>query len=110
MTPQERLEAFRKFLERSPDDPFARYSVAMCQRAAGQPDEALREFEELARRRPDYVATYLMWGQTLESVGRLDDAALVYERGVEAARKAGNGHASTELGEARDGLRRHTGR
>ncbi|HVP66638.1 MAG TPA: tetratricopeptide repeat protein [Anaeromyxobacteraceae bacterium] len=109
MTPEERLQAFRRFLERSPDDPFARYSVAMGHRSAGQPAEAVREFEELARRRPDYVATYLMWGQTLESLGSLEEAAAAYDRGIEAARKAGNNHALSELGEAREGLRRLRG-
>jgi len=109
VTPQERLEAFRRFLERTPDDPFARYSVAMGLRSAGQPGEAVREFEELARRRPDYVATYLMWGQTLESLGRLDEAAAAYDRGIQAAQGAGNNHALSELGEAREGLRRLRG-
>ncbi len=109
MTPDERLAAFRKFLERSPDDPFARYSLAMGHRSAGRSEEAVAEFEELARRRPDYVATYLMWGQTLEAMGRFEDAARVYDRGGEAARTAGNGHALSELGEARDGLRRLKG-
>jgi tetratricopeptide (TPR) repeat protein len=109
VTPEERLATFRKFLEKSPDDPFARYSLAMGHRAVGQPAEAVREFEELARRRPDYVATYLMWGQTLESMGRAEDAAGVYDRGMEAARGAQNAHALSELGQARDGLRRLRG-
>jgi len=109
VTPEERLEAFRQFLARSPDDPFARYSLAMGHRAAGQPAEAAREFQELAQRRPDYVATYLMWGQTLESMGRVEDAAAAYDRGLVAARQAGNAHALSELGQAREGIRRLRG-
>jgi len=109
VTPEERLETFRKFLERSPDDPFARYSLAMGHRAVGRPAEAVLEFEELARRRPDYVATYLMWGQTLESLGRLEEAAGAYDQGMGAARQAGNAHALSELSQARDSLRRLRG-
>ena len=48
VTAEQRLEAFRKFVERSPDDPFARYSLAMGHRGAGQLEEAIRVFEELA--------------------------------------------------------------
>jgi len=109
VTPEERLAAFRKFLERSPDDPFARYSLAMGHRSAGEVEDAVREFDELARRRPDYVATYLMWGQTLETMGRLAEAARVYDSGMEAARRAANHHALSELGQAREGLRRLKG-
>ena len=109
MTPEQRLEAFRKFVERSPDDPFARYSLAMGHRGAGQPEQAAREFEELARRAPDYVPTYLMWGQTLEGLARDVEAARAYERGVEVARRAGNDHALSELSQARDALRARGG-
>ena len=82
MTPEQRLEAFRKFVERSPDDPFARYSLAMGHRGAGQLEEAVQVFEELARRIPGYVPTYLMWGQTLEALDRVAEAAQVYDRGI----------------------------
>jgi tetratricopeptide (TPR) repeat protein len=109
VTPEQRLEAFRRFLERSPDDPFARYSLAMGHRSAGQDEEAARAFEELARRRPEYVPTYLMWGQTLEALGRLEEAAGVYDRGIAAARAARNDHARAEIEQAREGLRRHLG-
>ncbi len=78
----------------------------MGQRAAGRPEEAAREFEELARRLPDYVPTYLMWGQVLESLGRTDEARAIYQRGAEVALRAGNDHARSELLEALDALRR----
>lgn len=105
MTPEQRLEAFRKLVEKSPDDPFARYSLAMGFRAAGRPEEAAREFAELSRRAPHYVPTYLMLGQVLEALGRADEAALAYEQGMAAARNAGNGHALSEIGQALEALR-----
>ena len=109
MTPEQRLEAFRRFLERSPDDPFARYSLAMGLRSAGRGAEAVEAFEELARRRPDYVPTYLMWGQALEALGRHEEAARAYDRGIAAASAARNDHARSELAQARDALGRHLG-
>lgn len=91
-------------MERSPEDPFARYSLAMGSRGAGRLDEAILEFEELARRVPGYVPAYLMWGQTLEMAGRGAEAGPVYDRGIEAARRAGNDHALSELRQAREAL------
>ncbi len=105
MTPEQRLETFRQFVERSPDDPFARYSLAMGLRAAGRDAEAAAEFAELARRKPDYVPTYLMWGQVLERLGRRDQAGQAYQDGIAAARTARNDHALSELSQAMEALK-----
>jgi predicted Zn-dependent protease len=105
MTPEQRLEAFRKFVENSPDDPFARYSLAMALRTAGQGEEAVREFRELARRRPDYVPTYLMLGQLLEALGKDAEAARAYEDGVAQATLKQDGHARSELEQALESVR-----
>jgi predicted Zn-dependent protease len=105
VTPEQRLETFRRFVERSPDDAFARYSLAMGLRAAGHDDEAAAEFAELARRKPDYVPTYLMWGQVLEKLGRQDQARQAYRDGAAAARAAGNDHALSELAQAAAALK-----
>lgn len=105
VTPEQRVETFRRMVEQRPDEPFARYSLAMSLRAAGRAEEAAREFEELARRRPDYVPTYLMLGQVLEGLGRARDAADAYERGIAAADHANDTHARSELGQALEVLR-----
>jgi predicted Zn-dependent protease len=101
----QRIESFRSFVARSPDDAFARYSLAMALRAAGRPDDAVAEFEENVRRKPDYVPTYLMLGQVLEALGRAADAARAYEKGIEAAGRAGDGHARGELSAALEAAR-----
>jgi predicted Zn-dependent protease len=105
VTPDQRIEAFRAFVARSPDDPFARYSLAMALRSAGRAAEAAAEFGELARRKPDYVPAYLMLGQTLEALGRPADAARAYEDGIAAAVRANDMHARSELGQALEAVR-----
>jgi predicted Zn-dependent protease len=105
MTPDQRLEAFRKFVERSPDDAFARYSLAMALRAAGRGDEAVTEFRELARRAPEYVPAYLMLGQTLEALERDAEAAQAYQDGVAQATRKNDGHAASELTQALEAVR-----
>lgn len=105
MTPDKRLEAFRKMVEQRPDEPFARYSLAMAYRSAGRAADAAREFEELLSRTPDYVPAYIMAGQMLEATGRGADAEQLYERGIGEAGRKGDVHAGRELRKALDALR-----
>jgi predicted Zn-dependent protease len=105
VTPEQRIDTFRTFVARSPDDAFSRYSLAMALRSAGRTEEAATEFEELRRRRPEYVPAYLMSGQVLEALGRDAHAARAYEDGVAAASRANDMHARSELEQALEALR-----
>jgi predicted Zn-dependent protease len=105
MTPEQRLEAFRQFVAKSPEDSFARYSLAMALRSAGRVEEAVAEFRELARRAPDYVPTYLMLGQALETLARDAEAARAYEDGIAAATRKHDVHAEGELAQALEAVR-----
>ena len=97
----DKVEQFKKFIEQYPDQPFARYALAMELRKAQRYDESLAAFQDLSERAPDYVATYLMAGQTAEQAGKPDVARTWYQRGLEAAGKKGDGKA---LGELQDAL------
>jgi predicted Zn-dependent protease len=100
MTPEQRLEGFRKYVAERPDDPFTRYSLAMQLRSMARLEEAVAEFRELGRRAPDYVPTWLMLGQALETLGRDAEAVQAYQDGVAAASRTANHHARGELEEA----------
>jgi predicted Zn-dependent protease len=100
MTPEERLSAFQKFAATRPDDPFTRYALAMQYRSMGRLDEAVREFQELGRRSPDYVPTWLMLGQSLEGLERGAEAAQAYRDGIASATRQSNQHARSELEDA----------
>jgi len=104
-TPEQRLAAFRDALARRPDDPFARYSVAMALRSAGDGQAAADEFREITRRSPDYVPSYLMLGQVLQGLGRPDEALAAFQAGMAAAQRRGDGHAERELRSAADAVR-----
>jgi predicted Zn-dependent protease len=105
VTPEQRIQAFRAFVGKNPDDAFARYSLAMALRSSGLAAEAATEFEELRRRKPEYVPAYLMLGQTLEALGRDGDAVKAYEDGIAAATRANDMHARNELGQALETVR-----
>jgi len=96
----DRIASFKSFISRSPADPFPRYGLAMEHKGQGQLPEAWAVFAELIENFPDYVPTYLMAGGTLLALGRRDEAADVYRRGIEVAGRRGDGHAKNELAAA----------
>jgi Flp pilus assembly protein TadD len=94
----------KQFIETRPDDPFPRYALAMEYKGAGNLEGAAEAFRELTTRAAGYVATYLQFGMVLEQLGRTDEARQAFTQGIEQARKAGNGHALSELESALNGL------
>ena len=66
-------------------------------KGAGQLAEAWTAFAELVDQFPDYVPTYFQAGATLLALGRKDDAAAMYRKGIEVATRRGDQHARREL-------------
>jgi tetratricopeptide (TPR) repeat protein len=97
-----RLETLKSMLEQNPDDAFARYGLAMEYKNAADYEAAMREFHALIEVHPDYPAGYFHGGQTLERMGRADDARAMYSAGVDAAARKGDGHAQSEMQAALD--------
>jgi len=95
--PMDRLTTLRQFVDRSPDDPFPRYALALELRNLGDVEGAIGAFIALLQQFPDYVPTYLMAGTTLTMRGRVDDARDVFRRGIDVARRLGDSHAATEI-------------
>lgn len=90
----------RQMVQARPDDPFPRYGLAMELKTRGE-DEAVAVFESLLAEHPAYVPSYLMFGTLLVERGEPARAAQVLDRGIEAARAAGDDHALDELTAAR---------
>jgi tetratricopeptide (TPR) repeat protein len=97
-----RLETLKSMLEQNPTDAFARYGLAMEYKNAADYEAAMREFHALIAAHPDYPAGYFHGGQTLERMGRTEDARGMYREGVEAAARKGDGHAQSEMQAALD--------
>ena len=100
----DRLEILKSMVAQKPTDTFARYGLAMEYRNTGDLESAMREFRELMAIAPDYSPAYFHGGQTLERMGRIEEAREVYTNGVEAARRGGNQHALGEMQAALDML------
>ena len=91
-----RLEFLLNLTSKS-TDPFAWYGLAMEYRSLSRFEEAIATFEQLRARSPEYVPMYLMCGQVLESLGRLEEPRSWFGYGIETAHAKGDAHALSEL-------------
>jgi tetratricopeptide (TPR) repeat protein len=94
-----RTEILKQMLDADPGNSFARYGLAMETLKAGDLEGAVGEFEALLTNNPNYSAGYFHGGQTLEKLGRLDEAREYYRRGLAVT---GDPHARGELQAALD--------
>ncbi len=102
--PTSRLDALKGLLEMNPKDSFARYGLAQELARSGALTEAVEQYETLMNANPDYAAAYFHCGQSLEKLGRLDDARAVYEKGIATTTRIGDLHTRSELQAALDML------
>ena len=93
----QRLETLRSLIEQDPANSRFRYMLAMEIANSGDLAGASLVFEEVVQRDADYSAAYFHGGQTLEKLGRIEEARTFYQRGIEATTRNGDGHTRSEL-------------
>ena len=102
-TPQNpRLAQLEQMLNKSPDDPFLLYGIAMEHKKAGDTARAIEFFDRTIAVDPGYCYAFYQRGQVLEQAGDEDAARRAYRAGIEAAVKKGDAHARSELEAALD--------
>jgi tetratricopeptide (TPR) repeat protein len=94
-----RIEILQQLLDQNPASTFARYGLAMEYVKSGDLDRAVAAFDEVTKTDPNYSAAYFHGGQTLEKLGKLDEARDFYRRGIAVTRDP---HARSELEAALD--------
>lgn len=97
-----RLETLKSLAAQQPGDSFLRYGLAMEYRNAGELEAAIGEFRGLIAANPDYSAAYYHGGQTLERLGKLDEARALYREGIEATTRKTDWHTRDEIQAALD--------
>ncbi len=102
--PENRLDTLERLVAQQPNDSFLRYGLAMEYRNAGDLKRAAAEFGRLMQADPDYVPAYFHAGQTLERLGRNEEARRCYQQGIEAAMRKGDRKTRDELQGALDML------
>jgi tetratricopeptide (TPR) repeat protein len=97
-----RIESLKAMLAQDPNPTFARYGLAMEYVNSGQLEQAVDEFRSLLASNENYAAAYFHGGQTLEKLGRLDEARDFYQRGIQVTARTGDAHTQSELQGALD--------
>lgn len=97
-----RLESLKNLVAQDPDNSFMRYGLAMEYANAGKYDLAMKEFETVLEKNSKYAAAYYHGGQTLERMGKADEARELYKKGISVTTDTGDLHTRSELQAALD--------
>lgn len=100
----DRLDKLREFLETDPHDPFIKHAMALEYVKLGDEAIARRLWEEILERDPGYIGSYYHLARLLERTGEKDLAIGWYEKGMAAAKTAGEKKAYNELRAAYEDL------
>jgi tetratricopeptide (TPR) repeat protein len=98
----DRLEKLHALLEKSPNDTFLLYAIALEHKKAKAHAQATEWFARVTAIDPSYCAAFHMAGQTHEDAGQLEEAKKAYRDGIAAAVKKGDTHAAGEMQAALD--------
>jgi Tfp pilus assembly protein PilF len=92
-----RIDQINTFLETSPNDNFLHHALALEYIKLGDEATAKGLFEEILKRDPAYIGSYYHLAKLLERTNDTPAAIQWYEKGMEAAKTAGDNHAYNEL-------------
>jgi thioredoxin-like negative regulator of GroEL len=92
-----RRQMLEEFVAKKPDDALSRYGLAVECMNSGDSVAADQHFRALLERNAGYIPAYLMYGQLLVRESRTNEARQVLSNGIDAAAKAGNQHARSEM-------------
>jgi Tfp pilus assembly protein PilF len=92
-----RMQQLQKMLERTSNDPFLLYGIALEYKKAKDPRHALEFLEKTLTVDPGYCYAYYQRGQLQEELGEIELARKAYMEGIEAAGRKGDAHARSEL-------------
>lgn len=93
----EKIEKLKSFLINSPGDSFLKHALALEYIKLGDEDKARKLFLEILGSDPSYIGSYYHLARLLERTGETENAKIWYERGMIAAKQAGDNHAFNEL-------------
>jgi thioredoxin-like negative regulator of GroEL len=99
-----RRQMLEQFVQKNPNDAFARYGLAMeCVNEKDFP-AAETHFTELVATHPEYVAAYYQFGRMLAAQNRIAEARRILNEGMARAARANDAHARDEMQAALDEL------
>lgn len=100
----DRINKLKEYLKNSPADSFLQHALALEYIKIGQDGEARKLFENILKQDPEYIGTYYHLAKLLERQGNNQEAIQWYEKGMTAAKGAGDQHSYNELQAAYEDL------
>lgn len=100
----DRIKKLQEFLLINPHDPFIKHAMALEYIKLGDESTARGLLEEVLEKDPAAIGSYYQLGKLLERTGETALALQWYEKGMAAARTAGEKRAYNELQAAYDDL------
>ena len=100
----DRIERLKEFLQSSPQDCFVKHALALEYIKIGDDAYARLLFEEILQTNENYIGSYYHLAKLLERQGMIEEAILVYEKGMQRAKVKGEQHALSELRSAYEEL------
>src|SRR3990172_1764658 len=92
-----RRKKLEQMLEKSPQDAFLNFGLAMELAKEGRTEEAVAQFDRVLQIDPSYLTAYFQKGSTLINAGRVPDARAALATGIAAARSFGDAHTESEM-------------
>ncbi|HWB25981.1 MAG TPA: hypothetical protein VG738_10900 [Chitinophagaceae bacterium] len=99
-----RIDKIKEMLDFSPRDNFLRHALALEYIKTGNDTGARQLFEAILNECPEYIGSYYHLGKLLERNNEKELAVEWYEKGMAAAKEAGEKHAYNELQNAYEDL------
>lgn len=93
----DRITKLNEYLKSSPTDSFLLHALALEYSKIGNDLEARKLFESILANDPTYVGSYYHLAKLLERTGENELAIQWYEKGMTAAKEAGDQHSYNEL-------------
>ncbi len=100
----DRINKLKEYLQASPNDNFLMHALALEYIKTGDDAEARKLFEAILERDAKYVGSYYHLAKLLERTGENELAIKWYEKGMAAAKEAGDNHSYNELQAAYEDL------
>ena len=93
----DRINKLIEYIQSSPKDSFLQHALALEYIKAGNDADARVLFENILENNPEYVGSYYHLAKLLERADEIDLAKIWYEKGLAAAKVAGDTHSFNEL-------------
>lgn len=100
----DRLESLLNLLNKEPDDSFLMYGVALEYLSKKDYKNAEEYFKKLLKKNPDYVPAYMQYAQLKANMNEIEEAKILYKKGIKVAKEKGDNRSASEMEEFLDEL------